>query len=172
MKGKENATKRFHLVTARLSKDQRNQVIVVLEAASTVNDITRHFGCSRQTILYLMNWYNKTGYARVHARPGFKSSKACFHLLIRVLSNIKFNTDTLRFVYTSFKILTSIKNNVDTYAPSMLTIRYTSNKSSCYDLVVILHQYKKDYLNISILRLVKIMLVTSHRDVIAAFKAR
>ena len=70
MKGKEGATKRFHLVTARLSKDQRNQVIVVLEAASTVNDITRHFGCSRQTILYLMNWYNKTGYARVHERPG------------------------------------------------------------------------------------------------------
>ena len=30
----------------------------------------------------------------------------------------------------------------------------------------------KDSLNVSILRLVKIMLVTSHRDVIAAFKAR
>ena len=34
----------------------------------------------------------------------------------------------------------------------MLTTRYTSKKSSCYDLVVILHQYKKDSLNISILR--------------------
>ena len=70
MKGKEGATKSIHLVTARLSKDQRNQVIAVLEAASAVSNIMCHFGCSRQTILYLMNWYNKTEYARVHARPG------------------------------------------------------------------------------------------------------
>ena len=42
-------TKRFHLVTARLSKDQRNQVIGVLMAGSTINDIAHHFGCSRQT---------------------------------------------------------------------------------------------------------------------------
>ena len=54
----------------------------------------------------------------------------------------------------------------------MLTNRYTSKKSSCYDLVVILHQLKKESLNVSILRLVKIMLVTSNCDVIAAFKAR
>ena len=63
-------TKRFHLVTARLSKDQRNQVIGVLMAGSTVKDIAHHFGCSRQTIHYLMNRYNKTGYVRVRARPG------------------------------------------------------------------------------------------------------
>ena len=63
-------TKRFHLVTARLSKDQRNQVIGVLMPRSTVNDIAHHFGCSRQTIHYLMNRYNKTGYVRVRARPG------------------------------------------------------------------------------------------------------
>ena len=60
-------TKRFHLVTARLSKDQRNKIIGVLMA---VNDIAHHFGCSRQTIHYLMNRYNKTGYVRVRARPG------------------------------------------------------------------------------------------------------
>ena len=63
-------TKRFHLVMARLSKDQRNQVIGVLMPRSTVNDIAHHFGCSRQTIHYLMNRYNKTGYVRVRARPG------------------------------------------------------------------------------------------------------
>ena len=57
-------------MTARLSKDQRNQVIGVLIAGSTVNDIAHHFGCSRQTIHYLMNRYNKTGYVRVRARPG------------------------------------------------------------------------------------------------------
>ena len=57
-------------MTARLSKDQRNQVIGVLMAGSTVNDIAHHFGCSRQTIHYLMNQYNKTGYVRVRARPG------------------------------------------------------------------------------------------------------
>ena len=57
-------------MTARLSKDQRNQVIGVLIAGSTVNDIAHHFGCSRQTIHYLMNRYNKTGYVRIRARPG------------------------------------------------------------------------------------------------------
>ena len=35
-------------------------------------------------------------------RAVLKSSKMCVHLLVRVLSNIRFNTDTLRFVYTSF----------------------------------------------------------------------
>ena len=63
-------TKRFHLVTARLSKDQRNQVICVLMAGSTVNDIAHHYGCSKQTFHYLMNRYNKIGYVRVRARPG------------------------------------------------------------------------------------------------------
>ena len=56
-------------MTARLSKDQRNQVIGVLKAGSTVNDISHHFGCSRQTIHYLMNSYNITGFVRVNARP-------------------------------------------------------------------------------------------------------
>ena len=57
-------------MTARLSKDQRNQVISVLKARSTVNDIAHHFGCSRQTIHNLMNLHNRTGSGRVHARPG------------------------------------------------------------------------------------------------------
>ena len=57
-------------MTARLSKDQRNQVIGVFIAGSTANDIAHHFGCSRQTIHYLMHHYNKTGYVRFRARPG------------------------------------------------------------------------------------------------------
>ena len=57
-------------MTVRLSKDQRNQVIGVLTAGSTVNDIAIHFGCSRQTIHDLMNRYNRTGSVRVRARPG------------------------------------------------------------------------------------------------------
>ena len=57
-------------MTARLSKDQRNQVIGVLKAGSTVNDIAHRFDCSRQAIHYLMNRYNRTGYVRVRARPG------------------------------------------------------------------------------------------------------
>ena len=52
-------------MTARLFKDQRNQIIGVLKAGSTVNDIAHHFGCYRQTIHYLMNRYNRTGYVRV-----------------------------------------------------------------------------------------------------------
>ena len=39
-------------------------------AGSTVNDFAHHFDCSRQTIHYLMNRYNETGYVRVRARPG------------------------------------------------------------------------------------------------------
>ena len=38
--------KRFHLVTVRLSKDQRNQVFGVLKTGSTVDDIAHHFDCS------------------------------------------------------------------------------------------------------------------------------
>ena len=63
-------TKRFLLMTVRLSKDQRNQVFGVLKAGSTVDDIARHLGCSRQTIHYLMNQYDITGHVRVRARPG------------------------------------------------------------------------------------------------------
>ena len=39
-------------------------------AGPTVNDIAHHSGCSKQTVHYLMNRYNKTGYVRVRARPG------------------------------------------------------------------------------------------------------
>ena len=63
-------TKRFRLVTVRLSKDQRNLAFGVLKAGSTVDDIAHHFGCSRQTINYLMNLYNKPWHVRVRARLG------------------------------------------------------------------------------------------------------
>ena len=49
----------------------RNQVICVLKAGSTENDImAHHFGCSRQTIHDLMNRYNSTASVRARARPG------------------------------------------------------------------------------------------------------
>ena len=62
-------TKRFHLVTARLSKDQRNQVICVLMAEYMVNDFAHHCGGSKQSFHYVMNQYNTTWYVRVRARP-------------------------------------------------------------------------------------------------------
>ena len=62
--------KRLHLVTAHLSKDQRNQIIGVLKAGSTVNDTAHHFGCSRQTVHNRMNRYNSSGSVRVRARAG------------------------------------------------------------------------------------------------------
>ena len=55
-------------MTARLSKDQRNHVIGVLNVESTVNDFAHQFGCSRQNIRYVMNQYNKTGYVNVRAK--------------------------------------------------------------------------------------------------------
>ena len=80
-------TKRFHLVTVRLSKYQRNQVFGVLKAGYTVNDdITHHFGCSRQTIHYLMILYNRTGYVRVRARSG--------HARVTTLRSYRVNTLT------------------------------------------------------------------------------
>ena len=57
-------------MTVRLLKDQRNQVIGLLTAGSTVNDIAHYIDCSRQTIHDLMNRYNRTGSVRVRARPG------------------------------------------------------------------------------------------------------
>ena len=59
----------MHLATARLSKDQRNQIIGGLKAWSTVNDISHHFDSSRQTDHNLMNRYNSPGSVRVRARP-------------------------------------------------------------------------------------------------------
>ena len=54
-------SKRLHLATTRHSKGQGNQIIGVLKAGSTVNDIAHHFGCSRQTGHNLMNQYNSSG---------------------------------------------------------------------------------------------------------------
>ena len=57
-------------MTARLSKDPRNQIIGVFKAGSTVNDIAHHFCCSRETIYDLISQYNSTVSVRVRARPG------------------------------------------------------------------------------------------------------
>ena len=55
---------------ARLSKDPRNQVIGVLKAGSTLNDIAHHFGCSKKTIHDLIKRNNRTASVRVRKRPG------------------------------------------------------------------------------------------------------
>ena len=89
-------TERFHLLTARLSKDQRNQVIGVLKMGSTVNDIAHQFGCSRQTIHYLMNRYNKTGYVRVHARPGCACVTTLRHYRVNTLTHGNHYCSSLR----------------------------------------------------------------------------
>ena len=60
----------MHLLTAHLSKDQRNRVIGVPRTVFTVNDITHHFGPSIQIIHNLINRYNRTWSVRVRARPG------------------------------------------------------------------------------------------------------
>ena len=49
-------------------KRSKKPVIGVLKAESTENDITPHFGCSRQTIL--MNRYSSTGSVKVRASSG------------------------------------------------------------------------------------------------------
>ena len=96
--------KHFHLVTARLSKDQRNEVIGVLMPRFTVNDIAHPFGCSRQTIHYLMNQYNKTGYVRVRARPGRARVTTLRPYRVDALTHLRnrFKRQPLLLVFTGF----------------------------------------------------------------------
>ena len=82
-------TKRLHLATTRLSKDQRNQTIGVLNAGSTVNDIAHHFGCSRQTVHNLMNLYNSSGSVRVRARPGRARVTTLRHYHVNTFSHLR-----------------------------------------------------------------------------------
>ena len=91
-------------MTARLSKDQRDQVIGVLKAGSTVNDIAHHFGCSRNTIYYLMNRYNKTGYVSVRARPGLARVTTIRPYRVNTLTHPRnrFKRQPLLLVFTGF----------------------------------------------------------------------
>ena len=76
-------------MTASLSKDKKKQVIGVVKAGSTVNDIAHHFGCSRQTIHYLMNRYNRPGYVSVRAKFG--------RARVTMLRPYRVNSPTLSF---------------------------------------------------------------------------
>lgn len=51
----------------RLSENQRNQAIGMLQAGARVMDVAQHFGCSRQTIHNLSTRFGNTG--SVHDRP-------------------------------------------------------------------------------------------------------
>ena len=91
-------------MTTRLPKDQRNQVIGVLMAGYTVNDIAHNFGCSRQTIHYLMNLYNKTGYVRARARPGRARVTKLRSYRVNTLTDPRkrFKRQPLLLVFTGF----------------------------------------------------------------------
>ena len=54
----------------RLSEDQRNQAIGMLNVGARANDVARQFGCSRQTIHNLVTRYAATGSVRDRQRPG------------------------------------------------------------------------------------------------------
>ena len=90
-------SKRLHLVTVRHSKYQRNHVIGMLKAGSTVNDIAHHFGCSRQTIHHLMNPYNSSGSVRVRIRPGRARVTTLRHYRVNTLTlpHSRFNKQPL-----------------------------------------------------------------------------
>ena len=88
----------------RLPKDQRNQVIGVLKAGSTVNDIAHHSGCSRQTTNTLMNRYNRTGYVRVRARPGRARATMLspYHVFTLIHPRNHFNSNHYCLAFTGF----------------------------------------------------------------------
>ena len=73
-------------------------------AGSTVNDIAHHFGCSRQTIHYLMNRYSKTGYVRVRARPGRARVTTLHPYRVNTLTHPRkrFKRQSLLLVFTGF----------------------------------------------------------------------
>ena len=54
----------------RLSENQRNQTIGMLQAGAMVNDVAQHFGCSRQTIHNLNTRFVIAGSVRDRPRPG------------------------------------------------------------------------------------------------------
>ena len=54
----------------RLCENQRNQAIGMLQAGAMVNDVAKHFGCSRQTILNLNTRIAIIGSIRDRPRPG------------------------------------------------------------------------------------------------------
>ena len=97
-------TKRFHLATVCLSKDQRNQFFGVLKAGSTVDDIAHHFGCSRQTIHYLMSRYNRTGDVRVCARPGHArvTTLRSYRVITLTHPRNRFKRQQVLLVFTEF----------------------------------------------------------------------
>ena len=91
-------------MTVRLSKYQRNQVFGVLKAGSTVNDIAHHLDCSRQTIHYHMNQYNRTGYVRVRARPGHVRVTTLRYYRVNKLTHprYRFKRQQVLLVFTGF----------------------------------------------------------------------
>ena len=54
----------------RLSENQRNQAVGMIQAGAMVNDVAQHFGCSRQTIHNLNARFAITGYVRDRPCPG------------------------------------------------------------------------------------------------------
>ena len=53
---------------SRLSENQRDQAIGMLQAGATVNDVAQHLGCSRQTIHNLNTRFAITGSVRDRPR--------------------------------------------------------------------------------------------------------
>ena len=54
----------------RLSENQRNQAIGMLQAGAMVNGVAQHFECPRQTIHILFTRFAITGSIRDRPRPG------------------------------------------------------------------------------------------------------
>ena len=54
----------------RLSENQRNQAIGMLQAGARIMDVAQHFGCSRQTIHNLSTRFGNTGSVHDRPRPG------------------------------------------------------------------------------------------------------
>ena len=54
----------------RISENQRNQAIGMLQAGAMVNDVAQHFGCSRQTIHNLNTRFVITSSVRDRPHPG------------------------------------------------------------------------------------------------------
>ena len=62
---KQNVTQlRLYSEMARLPENERDKVMCMLMGGASVNDVARHFGCTRQTINTLTTQHRVTGSAK------------------------------------------------------------------------------------------------------------
>ena len=77
-----------------------------MQLNATVNDIAHQFGCSRLTIHYLMNRYNRSGYARARGKTWSRNCNDVMSVSVITLTHLRnrFKRKSLFLVFTGFML--------------------------------------------------------------------